>query len=54
MSEVLFTIITASAALTLTLMWLSAVIYFSMKYFEYRMKEKLKGGDEAGSAKDSI
>lgn len=53
MSEILFTIITASVALLGTILWITAIMLFSMKYFEYRMKERAKertkGGDEADS-----
>lgn len=58
MSETLFTIITASVALLGTMLWLTAIMLFSIKYFEYRMKErekeKTKGGDEADSVKDTV
>lgn len=57
MSEVLFTIITAAVALLGTMLWLTAIMLFSMKYFEYRMKERekaLKGGDEADHVQKGV
>ena len=45
MTDVIFALITGAVALIGTLLWLFAVSYFAMKYFEYRLKEK-GGGDE--------
>lgn len=47
MSDVIFNILTAAFALFITMLWLTALMLLSVKYFEVRMKEKEREREES-------